>query len=42
MATDRFVIALVAQSMYEEEVAKRLGINPHSEYGRNRLNRYME
>lgn len=42
MATDRFVNALVAQSMYEEEVAKRLGINPHSEYGRNRLNRYME
>lgn len=42
MATDRFVNALVAQRMYEEEVAKRLGINPHSEYGRKRLNRYME
>lgn len=42
MANDRFVIAMIAGTMYEEELAKRLGINPHSEYGRKRLNEYLE
>lgn len=39
---DRFVIAMIANSLYEEELGKRLGINPHSEYGRKRLNEYLE
>lgn len=42
MAMDRFVIALIANTMYEEELAKRLGINTHSEYGRKRLNEYLK
>ena len=39
---DRFVIAMIANSLYEEELGKRLGVNPHSEYGRKRLNEYLE
>ena len=42
MSNNRFVNALIAQTMYEEELAKKLGINPHSEYGRKRLNQYLE
>ena len=42
MANDRFVIAMIAGTMYEEELAKKLGINPHSGYGRKRLNEYLE
>mgnify|MGYP003294590920 CR=1 FL=1 len=42
MAMDRFVIELIANSLYEEELGKRLGLNPHSEYGRKKLNEYLE
>ena len=42
MAINRFVIALQARTLYEEELAKKLGVNPHSEYGRKILNEYLK
>ena len=42
MAIDRFVIELIADSLYEEELGKRLGLNPYSEYGRKKLSEYLE
>lgn len=42
MAMDRFVIALRAQAKYEDELGKKLGINPYSEYGRKKLNEYLD
>ena len=42
MAMDRFVIAMIAETMYKEDLAKRLGLNPNSEYGRKKLNEYLE
>ena len=42
MAIDRFVIAMIAETMYKEDLAKRLGLNPNSEYGRKKLNEYLE
>ena len=42
MALNCFVIALRAQIKYEEELGRKLGINPYSEYGRQKLNEYLD
>ena len=42
MAMDNFVIAMIAETMYKEDLANRLGLNPNSEYGRKKLNEYLE
>lgn len=42
METNRLINIFVAQNMYEEEIAKKIGIDPHTEYGRKRLNEYLE
>lgn len=42
MPIDCFVIALKAGILYEEEVAKRLGIDPYSEYGAQQLRNYLD
>lgn len=42
MKINRILIALQAKTMYEEELAKKLGVDPHSEYGRKVLNEYLE
>ena len=41
MSSDRFVLAIIARTIYEEELAKKLGINPHLAYGRKKLNEYL-
>ena len=42
METNRLINIFIAQNMYEEEIAKKLRIDPHTEYGRKRLNEYLE
>ena len=39
---DRFAVSLTANMLYREELGKKLGLNPNSEYGRKQLNRYIE
>lgn len=42
MGINSFINILVAQNMYEKEIARKLEINLHTEYGRKRLNEYLE
>ena len=42
MSMDRFAVSLTANMLYREELGKKLGINPNSEYGRKKINQYME
>ena len=37
-----FVIYLIAVDLYEDEIAKKMGINLHSEYGLKQMQEYRE
>jgi len=42
MVNDKIIIGINARRMYHEELGKKLGINIDTEYGRRKLNEYLE
>ena len=42
MEKDNFVNIFVAQCLYEKEFAEKLGFDLNSDYGRKKLNEYLE